>query len=121
MNKYKKELVQETCKALQSYGYTVYISASKEYGFYTDGVKVVCFGSPYGLSLSFSGVYSSKTRGTGWQIVGEYGVPSKEEADTWIKQQAPRWATGGEKVTYSTPEHHLAVYGKSSGYVVFAE
>lgn len=55
MGKYKKEIIQETCKALQSYGYTVYIARSKEYGFYTDGNRVICFGGSSGILLELLG------------------------------------------------------------------
>ena len=115
----KKQLVNDTAAALVSYGYEVYISKSNEYGFYTNGERVVSFGGTWNWSLDFSGNYLSQTRGSGWQIAKEQGVPTKEMADRWIKENPPRWATKGEKVRITTPDQYLKTYGASSGFVRF--
>lgn len=118
MANYKKELIAEVCKALVSYGYDVYVSKSKEYGFYTDGNRVVSFGGYWNFCVDFSGNYfPSKYSGTGWQIAAEQGVPTKEEAERYIKANAPLWAN--KNPTYTTPEQHLKTYGCNSGYTLF--
>lgn len=116
----KKQLVQETAIALTSYGFDVYLSKDGRYGFYTDGKRVVCFGSPWESFLDFSGNYApSRTSGTGWVIAKEQGVPTREHAETWVRTNAPHWANTNP--TYTTPEQHLKTYGASSGYVKFSE
>lgn len=114
----KIDLVNRLAKALNSYGYKVYISKNKQYGFYTDGQRVVCFGGQWRFCVDFSGNYISKNSGTGWQIAAEKGVITKEEAAAYIAANAPAWATR-ENVIYSTPEMHLKTYGHSSGYTLF--
>lgn len=116
----KQELVRNAAIALTSYGFKVYISKDGQYGFYTDGKRVVGFGGQWSFSLDYSGNYRSKRSGTGWQIGREKGVLDFDEAWEYIKANAPRWATQ-EDVRYTTPEQHLATYGKSSGYVLFEE
>jgi hypothetical protein len=118
----KKELIQNIAKQLKSYGYKVYIAKNGEYGFYTEGVKVVSFGGSWCFSVDFSGNYSSKEMrqtGTGWQIAKDMGVITKEQAEQFIKTGAPHWATSGIPVKYTTPEQYLKMYGSSSGYVEF--
>jgi hypothetical protein len=116
----KKQLISSICETLQGFGYTVYISDSQEYGFYTDGKRVVCFGGHWRWSVDFSGNYLSKHSGTGWQIATEKTGITQEEAEKYIKANAPRWATT-ENVIYTTPEQHLKTYGESSGYVEFTK
>jgi hypothetical protein len=114
---HKKQLVQEASRKLIEYGYTVYVAKSGEYGFYTDGKRVVCFGGCWNFALDYSGNYQPQDgTGTGWQIAKELGVLTREQADQFIKANAPHWAVGNRVMTYSTPEQHLATYGKSSGY-----
>lgn len=120
MGTIKKQLVAETAEALHSYGYTVYIAGSGEYGFYTDGARVVSFGGSWEYSLDFSGKYISSHSGIGWQLEGQIGVPTKEQAAEFIKTNAPRWATT-ENVKYTTPEQHLARYGASSKYAEYGK
>jgi hypothetical protein len=117
----KKELIATIAQKLKSYGYTVYISKSGEYGFYTDGNKVVSFGGYWNFSVDFSGNYNSRNCGTGWQLEGGKELTDIDEhtAEAFIKATAPRWATKGEVVTYTTPELHLRTYGNSSGYTEF--
>lgn len=118
MGRYKLETVAETAKALHSYGYQVYLSKSRDYGFYTDGKRVVCFGGYWELLLDFSGNYlPTRLSGTGWQIATEQGVPTKEQADQWIKENAPH--RFNPRPTYTTPEQHLKTYGQSSGYTLY--
>ncbi len=123
MSIHKKQLINEVCKQLQSYGYKVFISKTLEYGFYTDGKRVVCFGGCWNFSVDFSGNYKCATAniGSGWQIAKDMGIPSKEEAELFITAYAPMWATNGNAVTYTTPEQHLKLYGVSSGYVEFID
>lgn len=117
---YKQELVRETALALTSYGFDVYLSKTGEHGFYTDGVRIVSFGSPWNSSLDFCGNYHpSRLSGTGWQITKDHGVPTKEEADRWIKENSPGWCKNPTSI-YTTPEQHLKTYGASSGYTKFS-
>jgi hypothetical protein len=119
MSKHKKQLVAETALALHGYGYQVYLSKDCEHGFYTDGNRVVCFGGQWNFSLDFSGNYlPSRLSGTGWQIATEQGVPTKEQADKWIVENAPSWCKNPTPI-YTTPEQHLKTYGKSSGYALY--
>jgi hypothetical protein len=122
MGQYKREIVAETAAALHSYGYQVYLSKTREHGFYTDGKRVVSFGGYWEFSLDFSGNYlpasfSGTYTGTGWQIATEQGVPTKEQADRWIKEGAPH--RFNPHPTYTTPEQHLKTYGQSSGYTLY--
>jgi hypothetical protein len=115
----KTQLVNETAQALTSYGFTVYISKTNDYGFYTDGERVVSFGGQWNFCLDYSGNYKSNYSGTGWGIAKEKGVLTEEEANAYIKAHAPNWAVGSDKYSYTTPEQHLATYGKCCGYNLF--
>ena len=117
MSTHKKALIAEVAAKLKDYGYTVYISKDGTYGFYTDGKRVVSFGGQWQFSVDYSGTYNSKHSGSGWQIAADVGVPTREQAEEFIKAYAPQWAVRGEVVTYTTPEQHLTKYGSSSGYV----
>lgn len=123
MAKYKKELIHEICKALQSYGYQVYISKTKEYGFYTDGKSVVSFGGQWEFSADFTGNYGPATRmsGTGWQIAAEQCIPTEEQAMQWINAIPPTWATKEQTLQKTTPEQYLSTYGSSSGFTLFED
>lgn len=116
----KKQMIQEVAAQLKSYGYAVYIAASGEHGFYTDGVKVVSFSVEY-FALKFSGNYSSRamhTTGTGWGIAKDLGGITDDDAERFIRACAPQWATKGNEVKYTTPEQHLKMY-PASGYTEF--
>ena len=114
----KKQLVKAVAVSLKSYGYTVYLSKNEEYGFYTDGIRVVCFGGSWNFCLDFTGNYwPSRESGTGWAIAKEQGVPTRGQAAEWIKANAPSWAN--RNPSYTTPEQHLKTYGASSGYWEF--
>ena len=115
----KKQLVKYFANKLVSFGYTVYIAKSDDYGFYTDGERCISFGSMWNFSLDISGNYKSTNCGTGWQIAREICDFDKAEAEKWINTNPPFWATNGEKVTLTTPEQHLKTYGKSSGYTEY--
>lgn len=113
-----KQIAIDTAKALTGYGYSVYMSADYEHGFYTDGKRVVSFGGCWHFSLDFSGNYApSKQSGTGWRIATEQGIPSAKQALAYITSNAPAWAN--RLPVYTTPEQHLQTYGKSSGYKLF--
>lgn len=126
-NKYKVELIAEVAAALHSFGYQVYLADSKDYGFYTDGSRVVSFGGHWNLSVDFSGNYRALTAeggrrmGTGWQMEDgkELGSITRYDAERFIKAGAPVWATGGDKFAYTTPEEHLKTYGQSSRYTLY--
>lgn len=122
MPDHKKELINELAQALKSYGYTVYIAKRGDYGFYTDGQRVVSFGATLNYSLDYAGNYrtdTSNTTGTGWCIARDLSVIDEETAKQFIKAVAPSWATRGAKVHYTTPEQYLKTYGQSSAYIEF--
>jgi hypothetical protein len=115
----KRELIQQIAKKLVSFGYDVYISEDKTYGFYTDGKRVVSFGGQWHFFVDFSGNYATtKQSGTGWQIAREQSDITEEQASEYIRANAPAW-TGNKTPVYTTPEQHLKTYGKSSGYSKF--
>jgi hypothetical protein len=118
---YKQQLIAHLAQRLKSYGYTVYLSADRRHGFYTDGVRVVSFGGSWELSADFSGNYVTDVpsqAGTGWQIAKELGDVTEEQAAQFISANAPLWAVRGASwVRYVKPEEHLAMY-KGSGYTV---
>lgn len=112
----KKQLIQQIGNRLQSFGYTVYLSANDCHGFYTDGTRVVSFGGHWDYFVDFSGNYEqSKNSGTGWQIAKEQTDITEDEAKAYITATAPAW-TGNTNARYTTPEQQLATYGQSSGY-----
>ena len=112
----KKQLIQQIANKLQSFGYTVYLSADGRHGFYTDGTRVVSFGGHWDYFVDFSGNYEqSKNSGTGWQIAKEQTDITADEAKAYLTANAPSW-TGNTNARYTTPEQHLLTYGKSSGY-----
>jgi hypothetical protein len=113
----KPEMIIETARMLVDLGYTVYLSKNKDYGFYTNRLRVVSFGGCWSFSLDFSGNYQSSHDGTGWLIVSGRELTTEDAAD-YIAMNAPRWATT-EKVRYTTPEQYLAMYGVSSGFTQF--
>lgn len=116
MSIHKAELVADIAQKLKSYGYRVYVSKNGEYGFYTNGTRVVCFGGCWNFSVDFSGNYRSTKSGTGWQIAKDCGDIDAETAERFIHANAPDWAVRGDTFTYTTPEQHLKTYGASSGY-----
>ncbi len=113
----KKQLVAQIVAQLKSYGYTVYVSSDKEHGCYTDGERMVSFGSSSMFSLNFYGNYFSTNCGTGWSAAWEVTCVSKEDAEKYVKALAPTWATQGESVLYPTPEEYLKSY-PASGYTI---
>lgn len=119
----KKQLIAHIAQRLISYGYTVYIAQSGEYGFYTEGVRVVSFGGQWNFSVDFSGNYRTNAptqTGTGWQIAPDMGDITEEQARAYITAKAPDWAiSGATVVNYTTPEQHLATYGNSSRYTQY--
>lgn len=120
----KNELIAHIAQRLHGWGYTVYIAESGEYGFYTDGVRVVCFGCRFS-GINFSGNYSTnapKSTGTGWKFSdGDMLADiTKEKARAFITAHAPDWAVrGASVVNYTTPAQHLATYQPSSRYKLF--
>lgn len=119
MNTTKRELIQHIAKKLHSYGFDVYLSKNLNYGFYTNKKRVVSFSGPWEFFVDFSGNYKpSGNSGTGWQIAKELIDISEEQAHEFINANAPKWACTKDPI-YTTPEQHLTIYGKSSGYVKF--
>jgi len=115
----KKELIQQIAKKLHAFGYTVYLSKDERYGFYTNGKRVVCFGGSWEFFVDFSGNYMpSKRSGTGWQIATEQTDITEHQAKAYIEANAPHWTRNLDPI-YTTPEQHLKIYGKSSGYTKF--
>ena len=115
----KKQLIKYFADKLVSFGYTVYIAKSGDYGFYTDGKRCISFGGMWNFSLDISGNYKSSNCGTGWQIEKEICDFDRSDAENWINTNPPYWATKGEPVKLTTPEQHLQTYGKSSGYTEY--
>jgi hypothetical protein len=122
---YKKQLIAHLAARLHSFGYQVYIAESKEYGFYTDGSRVVSFGGTWEFMVDFTGNYRAKTdagartMGTGWGIAKELSDITEEQAHRFVTSSAPTWATGGHPYTLVTPEEHLKTYDKSSHYTLY--
>ena len=115
----KKQLIKHFADKLVSFGYVVYIAKSGDYGFYTDGKRCISFGGTWYFSLDISGNYKSNNCGTGWQIEKEISDLNKSDAEKWINENPPYWATKGESVKLTTPEQYLSTYGKSSGYTEY--
>lgn len=113
----KKLWAKEMAITLISYGYQVYLSKSGEYGFYTDGQRVVSFEFCLGVS-KISGNYISKAprySGTGWIIADAVGDITPEQAAEFLATPAPRYATQGHEFRYTTPDEHVKLWG-ASGY-----
>jgi hypothetical protein len=118
MSSIKKQLIQEIAESLDSFGFKVYLSKDKNHGFYTNGQRVVSFGSSWHFCVDFSGNYApSKHGGTGWQVKTEQTSITEDQANAYIVANAPSWAN--KNPTYTTPEQHLKTYGQSSGYEEF--
>lgn len=108
---YKTEVIAEVASDIRKAGFRTFIAESGEYGFYTDkeGSRVVSFEIRY-LSVSISGNYSSKSCGTGWGITDD----NKGEYEKYFNENPPYWATKGEKVSLTTLEEELNMYGSSN-------
>lgn len=118
---YQEQAIAEIAAQLKSHGYTVYLAKDGMYGFYTDGKRVVSFGSSLGIT-HFSGSYKTDYpgAGSGWRIADGLGSVSAEAAKNMIEMYAPSWATrGATKVQYTTPEQYLKKYQESSGFNLF--
>ena len=115
----KTQIIQNIAENLHKYGYDVYLSKDKCYGFYTNGKRVVSFGGSWQFCVDFSGNYKqSKESGTGWGIAKELTDISEEDANAFINANAPSW-TRNKNPIYTTPDQHLKTYGNSSGYAKF--
>ena len=117
--KYNKKQIQEVATKIKEHGFDVYIAEKGTYGFYTDqsGERVCSFASD--IVLSFSGNYKGNIRtGSGWRQ-DTPDLDSFEDLQSTLDCYAPRWATNGEKVDYTTLEQHLATYQKSSKFKKF--
>lgn len=116
MSKENRELMQAIAAALDGYGYDTYLSKDGTHGFYTNGTRVVSFGGHYMLA-SFSGNYlPSPGCGSGWVIANNAFVPSREEAERYLRDNG-LWAN--KNPTYMTPEQYLKTYA-ASGFMKFS-
>lgn len=118
---YQEEAIAEIAKQLHAHGYQVHLAKGGMYGFYTDGKRVVSFGSSLGV-IHFSGNYKTDYpgAGSGWRIEDGLGSVSAEAAKNMIEMYAPSWATkGATKVSYTTPEQYLKTYQGSSGFKLY--
>lgn len=113
----RKQLIQQVANKLAQFGYNVYVSGDGRHGFYTDGKRVVSFGGHWDFFVDFSGNYGPKNNsGTGWGIAKERTDITEDEAKAYITANAPEWTGNSKNTSYTTPEQHLAMYGKSSDY-----
>lgn len=97
---------------LKSYGFDVYLSkdGTGDYGFFTDGKRVVSFQSDGKISGNYS---PCRFSGTGWIMAySQWDITEKEALD-YITQNAPIW-TNNKNPIYSTPKSYLKLYGNSS-------
>lgn len=115
----KKQYIQELSQKIKADGFRVFISGSGEYGFFTDkgGDTVVCFGvddltHAYTFTKCYQAVKATESNkvGTGW------GLQNNLTFEQMIKAIAPKWATEGVPVNYTTLQKHLMSYQKSSNY-----
>lgn len=93
-------------------GFRAYIAEKGNYGFFTDGARVVSFQVDH-FDTRYTGNYRTsnpKNTGTGWELGSGNGY-----ADM-LNQSPPRWAHHGASWRYTTPAEHLAAYGPSSKY-----
>ena len=105
---WKKRAAMDFAHEAKNQGFDAYIAERGNYGFYTDGKRVVCFAVD--LSLTLSGNYKPSLKsGTGWRISDNAGF---EQIKPAIKANAPAWAN--KTAIYTTPEEYLAVYQDSS-------
>jgi hypothetical protein len=107
---WKKRAAMEFAIAAKEKGFAAYIAERGNYGFYTNGEKVVSF--QLDLFLSLSGNYkASRESGTGWRITDNAGFEHIEPA---INASAPHWAN--KSPIYTTPEKYLEAYQSSSNF-----
>jgi hypothetical protein len=105
-NDYEANTALEFAHECKAKGFDAYLAEKGTYGFYTDGVRVVCFAMD--LNLCLSGNYEpSREFGTGWRMDDGTGI---EKA---IRANAPSW-TKNDKPIYTTPEKYLERYQSSS-------
>ena len=115
MNRTQRNM-QEVATEIKNAGFDVYLSNNGEYGFYTDGKRVVSFNDDLG-GVCLSGNYMPQpTLGSGWRLDASELELSTEYLQHKLNERAPRWATNGLAVDYTTPEYYLKVYGESSGF-----
>jgi hypothetical protein len=108
-NDYKAKTALEFAHKCKEKGFDAYVAEEGTYGFYTNGVRVVCFAVDFDLRLS--GNYEpSRQSGNGWRMDEGTGI---EEA---IQTDAPSW-TENRKPVYTTPEKYLETYQSSSRFV----
>lgn len=115
----KREYIQELAQKIKADGFRVFISGSGKYGFFTDteGNNIVCFGvDDLSYEYTFTKCYEavkatrSNTVGNGWRL--QNNLTFKQ----MINENAPKWATKGVHVKYTTLQKHLIIYQKSSNY-----
>lgn len=105
---WKKRAAMEFAIEAKNQGFDDYIAERGNYGFYTDGERVVSFAVD--LSLTLSGNYQPSLKsGTGWRISDDAGF---EQIKSAIKANAPQWAN--KAAIYTKPEAYLKKYQASS-------
>ena len=113
---YKIQWINETAGKIKAAGYRVFLSESREYGFYTDknGTKVVSFQTDLS-GIPFSGNYKTSkpmTTGTGWRIADNDNGNYRK----MFNAMPPSWAVHDSQWSFTTLEQHLKTYQKSSRY-----
>lgn len=115
----KEQLIHQIASSLHDYGYTVYLGASKSHGFYTDGKRVVSFGSCCSSGVNFYGNYETGFGYvSGWVIAKDQASITRRQAIDYIKDDPPSRSNFPDFL-YTTPSQHLARFSKSSGYSEF--
>ena len=107
-------MILEVSEEIKKQGFQVFVANSGEYGFYTDGKKVISFQIEFG-SIAFSGNYKTdnpRSTGNGWRICDS--IPASL-TDT-LNSMPPQWAVGNSRWTFTTLKQHLDTYQKSSRY-----
>ena len=110
---HEREHALDFARAVAAQGFAVYLAQRGNYGFYTDGKRVVSFSLElFGGGVRLTGNYRpGKNTGTGWHI-RDGATPTHAAAA--LASNAPR--KFNPSPVYTTPEEHLQTYGESSGY-----
>lgn len=109
MKPYQKEILGNEVNKIQKAGFKVFLSKNGQgdYGFYTDGERIVSFQFDFS-SIVFSGNYKSKKSGTGWRL-GD-GLSYSQ----MIKTYPPNWITCHDEIKMASIKDYLKGYQRSS-------
>jgi len=124
MKTWKQETIIEFADKVKSFGYSVYLAESEEYGFWvTKQNRIISFQTDSLSGIAISGEYKpvnhmdGKKIGTGWRIATiSADKISPEIIEEISHEAAPYWAIKDKAITYPTLEEHLARYQSSSKY-----